>query len=234
MNASIQKTASDLAALRGDAKRLVNTTPDSTSIQLCIASTRAEFAGRVDEARALAVQAWQAANDDFEACVAAHYVARYQDEPQAALDWNQEALARACESYGRLREPLAAEAWFMRVLVNVCMRALRRRRVRRVVRGLWPGADRGALEDEIDPYQGADDPEALAADELLAQRAEVTRLMRALDQLPGKQRAALVLRYGHDLSVPEVAEMLGVGGGTAKTHLVRGLRRLRTVMRRSR
>jgi hypothetical protein len=95
MNASIQKTASDLAALREDAKRLVNTTPDSTSIQLCIASTRAEFAGRMDEARALAVQAWQAANDDFEACVAAHYVARYQDEPQAALDWNQEALARA-------------------------------------------------------------------------------------------------------------------------------------------
>jgi len=148
-----------------------------------------------------------------------------------AEDAVQEALARACESYGSLREPVAAEAWFFRVLVNVCMRALRRRRAVRMVRGLWPSADRDGVEDDLGMVTDADDPESLAADELLVQRAEVTRLLRALDRLPGKQRAALVLRYGHDLSVPEVAEMLGVGGGTAKTHLVRGLRRLRSVMR---
>ncbi len=150
-----------------------------------------------------------------------------------AEDAVQEALARACESYGSLREPLAAEAWFFRVLVNVCMRVLRRRRVLGMVRALWPAGDRRVLDEELDAgiLTDAEDPASLAADELLVQRAEVTRLLRALDSLPGKQRAALVLRYGHDLSVPEVAEMLGVGGGTAKTHLVRGLRRLRSVMR---
>jgi RNA polymerase sigma-70 factor (ECF subfamily) len=39
-----------------------------------------------------------------------------------------------------------------------------------------------------------------------------------------------VLRYGHDLGVPEIAQMLGVGEATAKTHLVRGLARLRDLM----
>ena len=146
-----------------------------------------------------------------------------------AEDAVQEALARACESYGRLREPLAAEAWFLRVLVNVCMRTLRRRRFVGVMRSLWPVERRG-LDEELG-IADAGDPDALTADELLVRRAEVTRLLRALDGLSSKQRTALVLRYGHDLSVPEVAEMLGVGGGTAKTHLVRGLRRLRRAMR---
>ena len=39
-----------------------------------------------------------------------------------------------------------------------------------------------------------------------------------------------MLRYGHDLPVAEIAEMLGVELATAKTHLVRGLARLRDLM----
>ena len=33
--------------------------------------------------------------DDYEACIAAHYVARHQPNPQETLRWNQEALSRA-------------------------------------------------------------------------------------------------------------------------------------------
>jgi tetratricopeptide (TPR) repeat protein len=64
-------------------------------IKLCIAGTQAEFQGRVDEARALYLQAWKAASDDYQACIAAHYMARYQENPKEALAWNQEALRRA-------------------------------------------------------------------------------------------------------------------------------------------
>ena len=52
----------------------------------------------------------------------------------------------------------------------------------------------------------------------------------SLDGLAPKQRAAVVLRYGHDLSVAEIADILGVEPATAKTHLVRGLGRLRELM----
>ena len=64
-------------------------------IQLCLAGTQAEFEGRLDAARAFYRQAWEAARDDYDACVAAHYIARLQSDPEVTLHWNREALARA-------------------------------------------------------------------------------------------------------------------------------------------
>ncbi|MBI5296892.1 MAG: hypothetical protein HY869_15535 [Chloroflexi bacterium] len=64
-------------------------------IQLCIEGTRAEFEGRREDARVLYRQAWDSARDDYEACIAAHYVARFQDSPERTLHWNQIALQRA-------------------------------------------------------------------------------------------------------------------------------------------
>ena len=40
-------------------------------------------------------QAWEARADDFDACVAAHYLARHQSDPRAALEWNLRALEHA-------------------------------------------------------------------------------------------------------------------------------------------
>lgn len=56
---------------------------------------QAEFAGRLDEARALFTQAWQQHQNDFEACIAAHYLARHQDDPHQTLDWNELSLQHA-------------------------------------------------------------------------------------------------------------------------------------------
>ncbi len=64
-------------------------------IKLCLAGTRAEFEGRVEDAHKHYQQAWQDAQDDYEACIAAHYVARHQATPQDTFKWNQEALQRA-------------------------------------------------------------------------------------------------------------------------------------------
>ncbi len=64
-------------------------------IQLCIRGSQAEFAGRHAEAWALYEQAWGLATDDYEACIAAHYVARGQQNPMDVLFWNQESLRRA-------------------------------------------------------------------------------------------------------------------------------------------
>lgn len=64
-------------------------------IRLCIEGTRSEFKGRQDEACQLYHQAWQAATCDYEACIAAHYMARCQDSPEGILHWNQQALERA-------------------------------------------------------------------------------------------------------------------------------------------
>jgi hypothetical protein len=64
-------------------------------IQLCMEGTRAEFERRLDDARLLYLQAWDAHTDDYDACIAAHYVARFQETPEETLHWNQIALVHA-------------------------------------------------------------------------------------------------------------------------------------------
>ncbi|WP_229070107.1 hypothetical protein [Actinoplanes sp. DH11] len=64
-------------------------------LKLCQDGMRAEAEGRPAAARALFQQAWAARGDDYDACVAAHYLARQQDDPAEVLRWNEEALRHA-------------------------------------------------------------------------------------------------------------------------------------------
>ena len=162
----------------------------------------------------------------------------------------QEALARACESIADLRDPAAAPAWFLRIVTTMCLRTLRRRKLKRALLGWLPGADKGEVGEgiavtdasEAGPAHVSPDEavEAIAERvhaspgpaprEVLVDQETLGALLGRLDDLSAQQRTALVLRYGHDLGVPEIAEMLGVELATAKTHLVRGLARLRDLM----
>jgi hypothetical protein len=71
------------------------TDPENIVVQLCVQGMQAETEGRDARARDLFLQAWEAAEDDYDACIAAHYLARHQPTPQEALHWNQECLNRA-------------------------------------------------------------------------------------------------------------------------------------------
>lgn len=55
-------------------------------------------------------------------------------------------------------------------------------------------------------------------------------LVEALRQLPKRQREVVVLRYFEDLSIDEVADLLGISQGAVKRHAHRGIARLRTVL----
>jgi tetratricopeptide (TPR) repeat protein len=68
---------------------------DNPVVKLCIEGTQAEYHGKIDKARALYQRAWDITQDDYEACIAAHYVARHQEEPHERLRWNRIALDRA-------------------------------------------------------------------------------------------------------------------------------------------
>jgi tetratricopeptide (TPR) repeat protein len=69
--------------------------PNNPIVKLCAAGMAAEGEGRREDAKALFEQAWTQSSNDFEACIAAHYVARHQATPDDELHWNREALARA-------------------------------------------------------------------------------------------------------------------------------------------
>jgi RNA polymerase sigma factor (sigma-70 family) len=55
-------------------------------------------------------------------------------------------------------------------------------------------------------------------------------LRRALAAIPPRQRATLVLRYYHDLSVEQTADALGCSTGNVKSQTSRGLQALRRVL----
>lgn len=68
---------------------------DNPVIKLCLEGTQAEFQGQIEQARSFYQKAWEAIQNDYEACIAAHYVAHLQDDHQERLFWNQVALDRA-------------------------------------------------------------------------------------------------------------------------------------------
>jgi hypothetical protein len=69
--------------------------PNNPVARLCAQAMQAEAEGRDGDALSLCTQAWEAARDDYEACIAAHYLARQQADPRENLRWNREALQRA-------------------------------------------------------------------------------------------------------------------------------------------
>jgi RNA polymerase sigma-70 factor, ECF subfamily len=147
----------------------------------------------------------------------------------------QDALARACESIDDLRDQAAAPAWFLRIVTTQCLRILRRRRLKRKLLGWWPSKEEldAAPVTENQPDDIAERMHASANPaprDAMESNERLAAMFSKLEGLSAQQRTALVLRYGHDMPVAQVAEMLGVELATAKTHLVRGLARLRDLM----
>ena len=64
-------------------------------IEPCIEGAQAEYRGQLDRAHDLYQQAWIMAREDYEAAIAAHYLARHQEDLQDKLRWNQIALKKA-------------------------------------------------------------------------------------------------------------------------------------------
>ncbi|WAL67058.1 tetratricopeptide repeat protein [Amycolatopsis cynarae] len=69
--------------------------PDNPVVALCAQGMAAEARGDAALARDLFRRAWDAATDDYESCVAAHYLARQQDSPEETLRWNRISLQAA-------------------------------------------------------------------------------------------------------------------------------------------
>jgi len=79
--------------------------PNNPVVRLCVAGLACESEHRFENALSLYMQAWNQASDDFELCIAAHYVARHQKSAADALNWNSSSLNHAnAVQDGRVRE----------------------------------------------------------------------------------------------------------------------------------
>ena len=135
----------------------------------------------------------------------------------AAEDAVQEAALLAWDRRRSLRGPETADAWFNRILSNVCLAELRRRARRPRI-----------VELEVDRDPGADDGhEWDHGHQLLELRDELGSAIRRLEP---EEQVLLALRYGRDLTVPQVAAAMGLPEGTVKSRLHYSLAHLRAAL----
>jgi rifampin ADP-ribosylating transferase len=69
--------------------------PANNIVKLCLQGMGMEDSGKPAEATALFLQAWNEATNDFEKFLAAHYVARRQENATGKLEWYETALQHA-------------------------------------------------------------------------------------------------------------------------------------------
>jgi len=138
----------------------------------------------------------------------AYRILRDVDRAEDAL---QEALVIAWRDLSDLRDPDRFDAWMRRLLVNSCLVAAVRER-RRI-------ANLRAL-----PVDGPAGP-----DQFLSV-ADRDQLERGFRRLSPDQRAILVLRHYSGLEPTEIADVLGIPAGTARSRLHHAYRAMRAVL----
>lgn len=130
-----------------------------------------------------------------------------------AQDVAQEAMLRLWQNAGSWRGggPGVA-AWLTRVCTNLCLDRLRQRRP----------LSAGNVPERAD--------EAPLADALIAGDQAREAVIRALDTLPERQRAAIVLTYYEDLANADAADMLEMNIKAFESLLLRARRALRAML----
>ena len=142
---------------------------------------------------------------------------RFVNNHEDASDLTQDVFVRAFKGLRNFKGDSALGTWLYRVGVNACL-------------------NRAALKKAaIEPLEAApriDDRAANPLEEVLrGERASTVRA--AIDRLPPKQRATLLLRVYQELSHQEIAEILGSTVGAVKANFFHALGNLKRMLESS-
>ena len=136
---------------------------------------------------------------------------RMTRSPDEARDAVQDTFLRAARSPQSI--PCGSsheEAWLVRVLINICKDAWRKQAVRSRVAAVPPQPiDRHGTESEL---------------------VARSTIWRALEALPPRRRAILVMYEIEGAAIPAIAQLLGVRAVTVRWHLSVGRRELARVI----
>jgi len=126
-----------------------------------------------------------------------------------AEDAVQDACIKALCAFESRTGP-SAKAWFLAIVRNTCLDALRSRR-------------RRGIEDEFDEEVHRDTDSGIATPEAMAERASQARWIRAqIERLPVDYREVIVLRELEEMSYKEISAIVKVPVGTVMSRLARG------------
>lgn len=126
-----------------------------------------------------------------------------------AEDLTQEVFIRAYRAYDRLRPDSNVRAWLYKIATNCAYTTLKQSK-----RDPLPLIDE-APDGRLQPHQQVSHDETL------------TEIQDAIEILPPKQRAALIMRYLQELDYAEIANVLNCSEDSARANVYQAIRRLR-------
>ncbi|REJ77665.1 MAG: hypothetical protein DWQ47_14945 [Acidobacteria bacterium] len=146
-----------------------------------------------------------------------NYVYRMLGDYEEAVDLTQEAFVRVFLAIDRYHSEYAFSTYIYRIATNLAISEIRKRKRRKVfsLTGLFR-----AEEDKDEEYQPPDlrpDPE----DEVVSGEMLDT-IGKAINSLPDRYKAPIILREIEERSYEEIADILGLGLGTTKSRISRG------------
>jgi RNA polymerase sigma-70 factor (ECF subfamily) len=138
------------------------------------------------------------------------------DDPAEAEDVAQDVFLAALRSLDSYRGDAAFKTWLFSITVNLCRRRWRQRQARE------------RLQQVLGTVLGRAHAPSSVPEEIVMNREDRSALWRAVDELGEKYRLPLALFYGQELSVAEIAQVLGIPVGTVLSRLHAARERLAT------
>jgi RNA polymerase sigma-70 factor, ECF subfamily len=144
---------------------------------------------------------------------------------QDAQDIHQEAFLKAYRYLGNFRFECSFYTWIYRIVTNLCLDYLRRRKSRREEQSIVVDSS----GEELDLLNTVSDSRAMANPERELDRKILgEKIQEALDKLTPRERMVFELKHYHGLRLRTIGEMLNTTEETAKNTLFRATKKLRT------
>lgn len=130
-----------------------------------------------------------------------------------AEDLTQDVFVKVYRNLPRFRHESSIHTWLYRIAVNECKGYLRSWSFRHILPRAW-------IKSDVD----------ISTERLVMEQAERDQLIQAVLTLSPYYRQAIALHYYADLSISEMAVVLGVSEGTVRTRLHRARQQLKQRM----
>ena len=150
------------------------------------------------------------------------YFSRMLRDPAMAEDLAQETFLRIYQARERYEPDAKFTTWLYRIATNLALNALRDQK------DVTPASDHGSQRNGSEPDDAARIPDARPTAEQVIMESERQRIIRqAVEALPERQRAAVVLHKYQEVDYRQIAKVLGVSESAVKSMLFRAYEALR-------
>ena len=141
----------------------------------------------------------------------------FTHDQEEAKDLSQDAFLRAFSRIRQFDGRSSFYTWFYRLVVNICLDHMRRKR-----RVVWERFEKDGSPESVELTDSASRPDEEAIAGETKRRVDLT-----LKAMPSKQRTAFLLRNHQGLSIADIAKVMKTTEGTVRVYLHRAVATLR-------